>query len=382
MKAKSILLIFLILACWRMSAQEAGKLQAETNIPRPGDEVIKLEASYLSPGEAGKNMVWNFSELNRTGKEYPVNYSSTGENNITSIENSTYFRYRFSGDSLSITGYENASILVKYQQPALIIKFPLSYNTKTSSTFYGKGKYCDRLEYLFSGEIETSVDGYGKLVLPGEDTLSNVMRVHIKQKITDHYQPLDSEFDLNLPFALNEITDTLQKSLDKNGTIETDIYQWYAEGSRYPVLETMKSRRVNTGTHTDLVLTRTAWLFHPEDQKLLPEDQANAILRKNQSKLKSTALSTGLQEVQTQLNVIAYPNPVKDNLQVSTQLQGKTNVQLFLYDMQGRLVYKGPQQQTDGYFSESVRMGNLPQGNYVLRVQAGNTSERKVIVKR
>ncbi len=394
MKRKSMYLLPLFLFALGI-AVEAGTdrvpgkqlvFTSETHAPRPGDSFVKEKIAWQEAGKPGSNTVWDFSQSVKTGEQSPVGYFTTGADNITSGENATYFRYRFSGDSLSLTGYENASMLVKYQEPALMLKFPLTYDAHTSGSYYGQGKYCDRLDYLFSGSIRTKVDGQGTLILPGGDTLSRVLRVHIREEKIERYQPITPGFDLTSGFTIESVSDSLVKTLRESGYTEVDRYWWYVEGSRYPVFETVEIRKINdqnasTGAHTEKVLARTACLFDPEKQKeQLAEDLINQTVQQGQQLLRADR-PTGVAEIKAQPTVGIYPNPVVDNLQVTVQLHGKQYVQVFLYDLQGRMVYKGDLKQAEGYFTETVGMGHWPQGNYVLRVQAGEKSEKKVIVK-
>jgi hypothetical protein len=170
---------------------------------------------------------------------------------------------------------------------------------------------------------------------------------------------------------MEEIADTLRKSLDDSGYVEIDVYLWFVEGSRYPVFETVESRRVCN--QNVIMSTRTAYLFRPAEQRQQLGEEPQQELKAN--------TPAEIQEIKTHANISIYPNPVKDQLKVAIQLQEKQPVQIFLYDMQGQTVYKGSLRQAKGSFTETIGMEHLPQGHYVLRIQAGNGSVKKVVVK-
>lgn len=105
--------------------------------------------------------------------------------------------------------------------------FPISYGSKTQKSFYQKGIYSQSLPLSASGNSIVEADSYGSLIMHDGDTLRNVLRVH---KCYSSYMRM-SKFNNGLP--IDTIRDTLVKHIE-------DVYSWYAEEYRYPIVETVK----------------------------------------------------------------------------------------------------------------------------------------------
>lgn len=74
MKRICICLIVLMGILSQLNAQE--QLKKSTNIPRPNDAIFKQQVEYKNPGKSGKNVFWNFGELNAINKKYNIRYRS------------------------------------------------------------------------------------------------------------------------------------------------------------------------------------------------------------------------------------------------------------------------------------------------------------------
>jgi hypothetical protein len=273
---KKIFIFFLL--CIPLVGKAQHTLKSELNLPRVDDQLIKEQVTFCQIEEIGENLIWDFSKLRWTD-DYPVQYFSRHDFGTIGAENGSLYFYQLSGDSLLLQGYENPNNLVRYQKSGLLLKFPLEYGVSSESSFQGRGKHNDRLESIISGDIFTSVDAFGSLILPGKDTLENVVRVHIHKNERAYYSPISYGFDINRPLEEGIFEDTLQTQ--NPDLIITDTYQWYGEGYRYPVFETIESyRKINENLFT---LRQESYFYHPADQTYsLPEDTANiAVLEKN-----------------------------------------------------------------------------------------------------
>jgi hypothetical protein len=111
--------------------------------------------------------------------------------------------------------------------PAIAMVFPISYGSKTQKSFYQKGIYSQSLPLSASGNSIVEADSYGSLIMHDGDTLRNVLRVH---KCYSSYMRM-SKFNNGLP--IDTIRDTLVKHIE-------DVYSWYEEEYRYPIVETVK----------------------------------------------------------------------------------------------------------------------------------------------
>lgn len=157
-----------------------------------------------------------------------------------------------------------------------------------------------------------------------------------------------------------------------------DTYQWYEEGYRYPVFETVESFRKVAGNL--IPLRQESYFYHPAEQAFyLPEDTANlAVLKKKlAAKEAKILLKKG--------NVIAfccYPNPVKDNLEIELSISRPVKVRTCLFDLQGKMIYQSPVKEQVGQIHETLNVNAYPEGNYLLTIFIGNEKISEKIVKR
>jgi hypothetical protein len=355
-----------------LSAQNV--LRSELNLPRTDDRLVKEQVNFCQPEAAEENPIWDFGNIQWIN-DYSVHYFSRDKAGLIGSENGTLFHYHFSGDSLLLLGYENATNLVRYQEPALLLKFPLTYGISSESVFRGRGKHEDRLESVITGTLHVRADASGSLVLPGNDTLS-VLRVHIRKVENGYYSPVSPAFDIEKPLEEDFFSDSSR--IRNPDVILTDTYQWYEEGYRYPILESIESYRSIAGK--PVLLRQESYFYHPEEQvhSLFPDTANGAVLeRKRAEREAKDLLKAG-----NLRSLICHPNPVKDQLEVEFSISRTSRVQLKLVDLQGRLIYRTPERERLGQEREIIDMSAFPKGNYLLTVYAGGEKVSQTIVKR
>lgn len=80
-------------------------------------------------------------------------------------------------------------------------------------------------------------------------------------------------------------------------------------------------------------------------------------------------------------NVLIYPNPTKEFLQVNYTLQEKESISIRLMNMQAQVVYKHNQALSNGNHQEQIDVSSFPQGMYVLQIIGEEwTSEEKIFI--
>ncbi|GHU89915.1 hypothetical protein FACS1894155_07580 [Bacteroidia bacterium] len=357
-------------------------LETERNLPRAGDRLVKLKAVHHPPGEPGADVTWNFNDLQPADGDHEVNYASYPNSELTAIENSSLYYYVISGDSLLSIGQENPLTVIRLEKPGDILIFPLKYGDERTGWFYGKGKYCDRLELDVSGLTYIQVDGYGRLVLPENDTICDVLRVYSSKITRTDFRPLTPGFDINAPRETALSYEDILTSLEQDTAYYvTETYRWYAEGSRYPVLETVSSRQVINDKTVNPV--ENTYVFHPLDQKELPEDKANQAILEDKAAKQPSLRATGNEKIVVNggFTIGIYPNPVVNDLQISLHLSQEEPVAVSLYNLQGQLLLRKDFTGKTGDAVHTMDMSRYARGSYILKVQAGDKSERKVIVK-
>lgn len=360
----------------------SGRLNPETNLPRSGDRFIKQEAPYRSPGAAGEEAVWDFRSLAADDTESPVSYFETPQSPLSGVENRSVQTYRISGDTLLLDVDEDPQTFIRLEKPEEVMVFPVRFGEERRGHFYGKGKYCERLELDVAGLNYTLADGFGTLILPGNDTIRDAVRVYTAKATSVYSHSITPEFEIDspreTPLTYEEVLARLEQD---SARMITESYRWYAPGNRYPVLEIVRKGLETNGEVA--VLTEKSYIFHPLDQQWLPEDEANrTVLEKQRALDPSRGTITGNETPDVSLaGIRTYPNPVHHELSIALQPEQAGQVQVSLYSLQGQRVLHQVFQVESGSHVETLEMGSLPRGSYMLVVQAGDKSERKVIVK-
>lgn len=381
MKKNLLLFTAIILIPFLLSAQQL-ILDAEHNMFRPNDRIIKQQIEYKFPGDSGEDVIWDFNHLQPVNDEYELLYE--GDSVIIGREHRTCYKYLLQNDSLFFLGFENATTFFKNNQPELYLEFPIVYGKKNETYFYGQGKYSAVFNILSCGKSYIEADAYGKLILPDGEMLHNVLRVHRKKVINTQMIPLhnpdslsyDNLFSDNIEFLLNN--DSLR--------IETNTYSWYVEGYRYPVFET-----INTTTYKfDNVVSNsnTAFLFTPVEQYYgLDEDSYNSLKRERSSlngdsadkcENDSSEDSKDLSEI---IELIIDVNA--NTLRISYHLPEGSDVRLLLSDVQGWLVYSGNMgNQPEGSHVAEIDLSALMPGEYGLGIFIGSNHIGRKIIKK
>jgi hypothetical protein len=331
---------------------------------------MKEQIVFVEPGKSGENQIWDFSTIKLIDDAYIVHYFTRNDWKIIGAENGKLSFLKVSGDSLLLCGYETPSRLVKYQLQGLLLHFPIGFGTVSYGEFFGRGKYHDRFESIISGEIRTEADATGSLVLPGNDTLYNVIRVHIRKMEKSRYLPITSRFSFDLK------VDESLFSESKPEVITTDTYQWFEEGYRYPIVETIEKYRDDPEGR--VILSRDAYFYHPAEQAYLPEDTANLVTLERKHAARNAKL---FEKEGNILSFGCYPNPVKDFLKIELTFLQSATVEAGLWDMQGRLVKRLPKKANVTHYLESFDVQSLQPGYYVVRVSSGSETVSEKILK-
>jgi unsaturated rhamnogalacturonyl hydrolase len=90
-------------------------------------------------------------------------------------------------------------------------------------------------------------------------------------------------------------------------------------------------------------------------------------------------------EVNNCLNLKILSNPVVDELVVGFLLDKPTNIDFGVYNLNGKELYTGRSAcKEEGSYQETIPVGNLPEGMYILRLRSGGQveSQKFIIMKR
>ena len=87
------------------------------------------------------------------------------------------------------------------------------------------------------------------------------------------------------------------------------------------------------------------------------------------------------QSIERKMDIKLSPNPVTDRLHIQTEVFDSKILQFFIYDSQGKLVREEYKAEVSGELNESIFIGNMPKGVYILQISNGNeiTSKKFII---
>ena len=398
------------------STQAQYVLTREANYPRSGEILIQKEVKYQDPGKSGKDIVWDFSRLvpveRKKGiftkpfgtilpgediRQYlqeiissEVEFSYLSEDSgriVRGLENGFINSYSANSDSLSIWNQENPTTRMEFSNPQVLIIYPLAYKSRITHYYSGYGVYCERMGVKLVGGIDTEADGYGTLILPGNDTVRNVLRVKIvKTAIEEKESSYEKKNGKEWKIKGDSIAALIK--LNKKALPTTEIVRWYAEGYRYPILEMIHSY-VDLGGNKKENETHQAFLYDPIQQEAdyLSSDAVNyAITSKQQQSIRKASAFPSFQtaseidDMSFDYNI--YPNPVDNELKVDLHLLKQSSAQINLYNINGQVVYQSVKECPVGHSTVIIPVSGLSKGNYVFHIICGEKTVLEKIIKK
>ena len=380
---KNSLILLLMLASLNLNAQVT--LEKACNLIRSGDNLVKQQVEYKSPGRSGENVYWDFSQLKSINENYILKFYVETDSLLIGREHRTLYKYLECNDSLFCCGFENPTTIISNDKPELKMVFPLSFGDKHQDYFSGNGYYCNRLSIASQGIASIEADAYGMMILPTGDTLSRVIRTHHVKKIVQRFKP-------------NEIVDSAYAVFNKDSVdyhlahdsvqMKVDTYSWYTDGCRYPVFEVVESHVIageNTKKHFN-----TAFYYTPVEQYYgLIQDLDNQLKRDEQINLGDISSDRQRQ----QRNVVSASNgdvinynisKVDENSKIRLEyyLEKNAIVSVLLYDIQGRqLSGNMNMKQTKGFYHDTILLPESLEKEYVLRILVNEKVFGEKIIK-
>lgn len=295
-----------------------------------------FDAGKLSPGEAGTNVIWDFSQLSTGGSAAIKPQSSSAGPNAHLFPNAnTYISMPgvesymvIDEDEYSLAGYIRTSdnATEKYSDPREYLKFPITYQDTFNETMKGtrtvNGESKGR-----SGTIQIIGDGYGTLIMP-YGTIHDVLRIKV---ITTYYD----EF-MNTPvFTYHDTT-----------------YYWWNPDTpgmilKYTVLEMAG-------------IVKYSGSYQNPDLVGIADEEATLI---------------------NELEI--FPNPASDHVRIQYDVNQAGNLSIALKNINGQQVlpiFDG--QVSAGIRRHTFQVTDLPKGVYFLEInEPHNRSVQRLIVQ-
>jgi hypothetical protein len=295
---------------------------------------------YTEPGVEGKNVVWDFRNLELVSDfagtlDDPTFSKGVGiftESNTVLEEFGNYFFFKSNESGIEQHGFmsNSGTTTIVYDQPFVKMRYPFTFGSSYTGSFGGTYNSNERNIGTIQGTYTVTGDGMGTLLLPGNKSYSNVLRV---KEVKAYNQSLNN----------------------RGYDIEVVTYRWYVNEHRFPILVLIKSSSFfengRTGSSTQAAYNPLA---------ITPLD------------VTTTA---------DNLNFSAYPNPYRDQISIRFNLENPSNVNLSVFDVNGRLVkvlFTGDEVSGEKNYKFSAKEMGLASGAYIvkLNVNGAETSQK------
>ena len=286
---------------------------------------------YQSPGESGKNCVWDFSKatLSEEVKSIGELSDETGTIKVSRNDGCEFF-FVTTENANEYWGYKTGNTRLQFTEPIVKTRYPQTYNTQFSGKYAGiytvegtDSNYTTQVE----GTYSTHADAIGVIVLPG---------------------------DVSFP-ALRV------KTIESTSSFERVKYLWYAQEVRLPLFVTLEDYSVAADGTKKLVST--------------------------QSYLNTNAVKspTGVTQLSADpFSFQVFPNPFRDELQLTYSLPEKALVTIALYASDGTklaTLVSGQLQSGTQTLSRDVSKYTQQPGVYLLKMTAGDKTYTEKLVK-
>ena len=259
---KIYIVIISSFVCLTISGQQ---INQSNNRYRGSDVLEKKQIVLKGFSLNDTKSVWSLEEAEISEGSYDAEYTNETDT-MMAVEQGNRTYYSQDRGSVSIIGSENFMELISYDMPETWLTFPMQMGDSVCGYFNGSGPYCERFFLRRYGTYKTKADAVGKIVLPQGDTLRNVLRLHTERYVGTIAAPIDTMLCKIPAFTVDSI---IQHLVPDTAKVREDVYRWYAEGYRYPILE------AQTLSYRDSILTEEMYYCPPEMQEQLSLDEEN-----------------------------------------------------------------------------------------------------------
>ncbi|MDR0865270.1 MAG: T9SS type A sorting domain-containing protein [Candidatus Symbiothrix sp.] len=262
----------------------------------PGSSHECIRIDYQEPGDAGTNLIWDFSRVNALRNETPSSKSTIGENltqnspegNVVISQDGQFsFLYNNTEKGTEYFGYKAGETGVTLAEPIVKTKYPQSFGDYFEGNYSGTvACSCESTNHIH-GFYSTHADATGVILLPGNIELP-ALRVQTIET---------TEYDGASAYS------------------EQVKYLWYAQSERFPVFVSLETYSVDTTTGEKQLTDQLSFL----------------------NKNLSPASPTGILSLDKKSGVSykVFPNPFKNSIEVSYTLPEEVSVSIELYNSQG-----------------------------------------------
>lgn len=344
-------------------------LHAQTVLTKATNAYIgtgKHVMQQVSPNSESKAGCWDFSNMEITSPKYIVWHVDRGDSlkRLTAVvERGASYRYCMQGDTLLVDGYRGRLSEITYDEREISLLLPMVSGDSIQGIFHGRGTYGDKMATRHYGQYKTKAVGTGTLLLPDNQSLRHILKVHTDRFISSKYYPI-TQLDSLVPYTSDSVAMQLRSD---TAIIHASVDRWYAPGYRYPVIETRKI----IGSGATSLLSQTLYYPTGQQESDCPDDEDNAKIRESTREDKQQE-KTGDNPKQ---DISGNPPQITDikvnvsgtTVNVSYSLLADANVTALICDVSGVVYRQLSQTGNSGDDHQmSINCNGLRRGQYVL----------------
>lgn len=325
------------------------RLSYDANVLRPGDYRNMKKIDYVSQGEAGENLVWDFSKSKIINDMY-INQESD-------LTNSSVEGFRLSCDEggqkntlFEITstekryfGLKSKNTTIKFEEPIVDLFFPMSYGNAKYGAMVGTYETSSITGYI-DGVYSTKADAYGTLILPGGNVYYNTLRVKVEKNYVQDFN-------------------------NTKYTIHTVRYQYFTEGARYPVIIAVESE-VTSDCNCKCGNSSSKEMFME-----IPAVYGN-------DAIKNVTVRGANDDLDADFNYLVTPNPFTEFIDVALTIEKDADISIDILDMNGKVMKQLLSEKISaGQQSFKFNVSSLLPGKYALRIVVDGKSYTNKLLK-
>jgi len=310
----------------------------------PDERNPMLLTKYVEPGEAGRNVVWDFTMLEMTGSfvgniDEPVtarNSELFKSSNSVLEEFGNFFFFDVNRNGIKHYGYASGSgtTTIEYTTPFVKMKYPFRFGNSFEGDFGGVYKVKGEEYGTIEGKYSVTADGEGTLILPGGVQYSKALRVKEVKSYAN-----------------------LMKTSTYDVIVET--YRWYVNEHRFPILVLIKSTYINGNTRNSFG-SQAAY---------------NPVIINKMNEL--------AQSGEKAFEVSVSPNPYVGQVNIKFDVEEDAFVNVSVYGTNGKIISVLANQNEKSGTKEykfSAKQFGVGSGSYVVKVTVGeNTVLEKIM---
>jgi hypothetical protein len=334
---KKIYFSLLLIACTLQISNAQLSLTKAFNEPVIGDVFIKhqYDSTTAVPKATGAGQNWNFTSLTLNAFNETSTYTTTASTPSAAIfpgatisedkGTGQYTHYKSTPTTFEFQGVQFPGAVVNFSNTGIFATWPVNFGYVGNDTF-GGSTTTGTVTCSMNGSINLSGVGTGTVVMPGGGLiLTNCLQV------------------------LNNITFTLTQGTSTTTQVQKE-YSYYHSSNKFPVIniryQTSTSGTVTTNQFTCFV---------------------------------NNAIVAGLTTHEINNNLLVFPNPASEIINVSLSNNSNDNVSVTLTNVIGKVV-KNENLGNKNLIHSNLNVNELPKGIYFMNVYIGQTSSVKKIV--